>query len=228
MKHVSIVCKIAFAIALGALALQHFVTGKVIAGRPPLWPTYLHGENLVAYVLATLLLLTSFSVLTGKLKFIVVATSAFIIFWAGFRNLYFVVTAGDTGFALTGMGKAFTLGSGMLLFFAFNIDASKGFAHVKTFLYSFCFLCTGLFFVASGIQHFLFVDFVKSLVPSWIPWSVFWTYFSGVALFTIGVCFICHLNVTAMALVAGTMVLVWTIIIHIPRAFETMDNQPRS
>jgi uncharacterized membrane protein YphA (DoxX/SURF4 family) len=112
----------------------------------------------------------------------------------------------------------------MLLFFAFNIDASKGFAHVKTFLYSFCFLCTGLFFVASGIQHFLFVDFVKSLVPSWIPWSVFWTYFSGVALFTIGVCFICHLNVTAMALVAGTMVLVWTIIIHIPRAFETMDN----
>ena len=34
-----------------------------------------------------------------------------------------------------------------------------------------------------GIQHFRSVEFVVTLVPSWVPGGgLFWTYFAGVAL----------------------------------------------
>src|SRR5690606_17147867 len=36
----------------------------------------------------------------------------------------------------------------------------------------------GLFLVLTGVQHFLFAEFVASLIPSWFPGSaIFWTYF---------------------------------------------------
>ncbi len=39
-----------------------------------------------------------------------------------------------------------------------------------------------LFLVVCGIQHFVYSDFVTTLVPAWIPAQRFWTYFAGVAL----------------------------------------------
>lgn len=32
-----------------------------------------------------------------------------------------------------------------------------------------------------GIEHFTSFEFVKQLVPAWIPGSSFWTYFTGAA-----------------------------------------------
>src|SRR5215472_11313433 len=33
-----------------------------------------------------------------------------------------------------------------------------------------------------GADHFVFAKFVATIVPAWIPWHEFWTYFVGVAL----------------------------------------------
>ncbi|MDQ6763682.1 MAG: hypothetical protein M3015_13770, partial [Bacteroidota bacterium] len=40
--------------------------------------------------------------------------------------------------------------------------------------------------VAFGIDHFLYTDFVATLVPAWLPAHVFWTYFAGIALILSG------------------------------------------
>jgi len=37
-----------------------------------------------------------------------------------------------------------------------------------------------------GVDHFLYVDFVASLVPAWIPHHVFWAHFCGAALIAAG------------------------------------------
>lgn len=39
----------------------------------------------------------------------------------------------------------------------------------------------GLMLFIFGIDHFVYADFVKILVPLWIPGPVFWTYFAGIA-----------------------------------------------
>lgn len=72
--------------------------------------------------------------------------------------------------------------------------------------------------VAFGIAHFVYVDFVKALVPRWIPGEVFWTYFAGIALIGSGVSFTFKIKLKEVALLYGIMVFLWLITLHIPRA----------
>jgi len=82
-----------------------------------------------------------------------------------------------------------------------------------------------------GYSHFLYRDFVATLVPNWIPWHLFWTYFAGVALMAGGIAIILKgivtslfeiKSVTSLARLAanllGIAIFIWFIILHIPRA----------
>ncbi|MEP6583665.1 MAG: hypothetical protein ABJA90_05350 [Ginsengibacter sp.] len=71
---------------------------------------------------------------------------------------------------------------------------------------------------AFGIDHFLYPEFVATLVPSWIPGHMFWTYFAGTALFLAGIAIILNLKRRLAARLLGLMILSWFIILHIPRA----------
>jgi uncharacterized membrane protein len=41
--------------------------------------------------------------------------------------------------------------------------------------------------VYSCIMHFKFAQFVAGIVPAWMPWRLFWAYFTGVALCVAGI-----------------------------------------
>jgi len=69
-----------------------------------------------------------------------------------------------------------------------------------------------------GIDHFLYPQFVVMLMPKWIPGSMFWTYFAGVALIGSGVAIILKIKLKLVALLLGTMIFLWFILLHIPRA----------
>jgi len=72
--------------------------------------------------------------------------------------------------------------------------------------------------IVFGIDHFLHVAFVASLVPSWIPGHLFWTRFAGTALIAAGVAMIVRVKARLAATMLGTMLLTWVLILHIPRA----------
>ena len=40
--------------------------------------------------------------------------------------------------------------------------------------------------IVFGYSHFVYPEFVATLVPNWIPGHLFWTYFAGVALMLSG------------------------------------------
>jgi uncharacterized membrane protein YphA (DoxX/SURF4 family) len=69
-----------------------------------------------------------------------------------------------------------------------------------------------------GIDHFLYTDFVASLVPRWIPEPYFWTYFAAVALIASGVGMILNQQARLAALLLGIMIFLWLLMLHIPRA----------
>ncbi len=70
-----------------------------------------------------------------------------------------------------------------------------------------------------GIEHFLYAQFVATLVPIWIPGGqMFWTYFAGVALIGSGVCITLKIKLKLVAMLLGTMIFLWFIVLHIPRA----------
>jgi uncharacterized membrane protein YphA (DoxX/SURF4 family) len=80
----------------------------------------------------------------------------------------------------------------------------------------------GIFFsitmISFGIDHFLYTKHVVPLVPAWIPYPVFWTYFAAVALIGSGIAIVLKIKLDIIATLLGTMIFIWFIILHIPRA----------
>jgi hypothetical protein len=69
-----------------------------------------------------------------------------------------------------------------------------------------------------GIDHFLYTDFVMTLVPAWIPGPHFWTVFAAVALIGAGAGIMLRIQLKPIAFLLGTMIFLWLILLHIPRA----------
>ena len=85
----------------------------------------------------------------------------------------------------------------------------------------------GAFLVSSGIQHFLFVPFVATLVPAWIPGPRLWTEFAGVALIAGGLGLIVPRTARLAGSLSGLMIFLWFVMLHIPRALAAADAASR-
>ena len=72
--------------------------------------------------------------------------------------------------------------------------------------------------ISFGIDHFLYPAGVSTLVPTWIPGALFWTYFAAVALIGSGIAIILKIKLKLVALLLGAMIGCWVILLHIPRA----------
>jgi uncharacterized membrane protein YphA (DoxX/SURF4 family) len=69
-----------------------------------------------------------------------------------------------------------------------------------------------------GVAHFYYPEFVATLVPAWIPGATFWTYFAGIALILSGAAIILKIRLKSIALLLSSMLFLWVILLHIPRA----------
>lgn len=68
-----------------------------------------------------------------------------------------------------------------------------------------------------GILHFLYGKAVTFLVPSWIPYPLFWIYFAGAALIGSGMAIILKIRTSLFSALLGIMIFLWFILLHIPR-----------
>jgi uncharacterized membrane protein len=80
-------------------------------------------------------------------------------------------------------------------------------------------LLLAAFLVVCGVQHFVYSDFVTTLVPAWIPpGQRFWTYFAGVALIAGGTGILVPRTARLAAGLSALMIFLWVLLLHIPRA----------
>jgi uncharacterized membrane protein len=71
--------------------------------------------------------------------------------------------------------------------------------------------------IVFGVDHFLGLGFIASLLPGWIPWHVFWVAFFGVVIIACGVGIgLGFLERWSWAAI-GLMFAIWVITLHIPR-----------
>ena len=78
-------------------------------------------------------------------------------------------------------------------------------------------LLFGIPMVVFGIQHFIYVDFVITLIPPWIPGRAFWTYFTGVALMAAGTGIVLNRTGRLAATLLGVMIFLFFLLVHIPQ-----------
>jgi hypothetical protein len=71
--------------------------------------------------------------------------------------------------------------------------------------------------ISYGIDHFLYAREAVDYVPSWIPYHLFWIYFTGIALLGSGIAIMLKIKVRLVSTLLGAMIFTWFVILHIPR-----------
>jgi hypothetical protein len=79
--------------------------------------------------------------------------------------------------------------------------------------------------ICFGILHFLYAKEVSSLIPAWIPGPVLWAYLAGAGLLGSGVAITFKIKPGIMAIFLGTMILIWFIILHLPRVIAAPADE---
>jgi uncharacterized membrane protein len=74
----------------------------------------------------------------------------------------------------------------------------------------------GLSFVVFGIDHFLALAPIGTLIPNWIPWHVFWIAFFGAGFIAAGISIAFDVLLRWGAACIGLMYAIWVFTLHLP------------
>ena len=214
--------RIFFAIALIAFAVQQLVVGDFIPGRAPGWPDGVPGRLPWAYFSGAAFLACGAAILLGKyVREAGALAGALIYAWAVLRHIPLALADRHYGGDWTNLGKALALCGG-----AFAVAGSVRPPRVAFLRFGRG--CLGAFLVSSGIQHFLFLRWVSTLVPAWIPGPVFWARFAGVALIAGGIGLVVPRTTRWAGALSGLMIALWVVMLHVPRALTAAAGQGRN
>jgi len=220
------------AIALVAFGAQHFVYLDFVTRVFPRLPAWIPAHTFLACVFGALLLASGAAIMTVKAaRSTALLLGAIILSSFALLYLPLLITTPPNGGLWTSAGKALALSGGSFLVagsLPVKLDSpAKALARAVRVLERF--IPLGRFFLAAflilcGIEHFIYVEIVTRMVPSWIPGGVFWTYFAGVALIAGGVGIIVPMTSRLAGGLSGLMIFLWVVILHIPRAVAMRNS----
>jgi uncharacterized membrane protein len=221
-----------FAVGLVGWGIQHLIAGDFVTRVVPSWPTWIPARSFWAYLVGAGLIAAGAAIIL-RIKARAVALTFGLLAFLSFVFLHLPITAGDVllGGSWTRAGKALVMCGGSLCV-AVSLareerDTPTGLlasAKVREGIVLWGRVCLGAFMILCGIQHFMYVPFVASLVPTWIPGAVFWTYFAAVALIAGGVGLVVPRVTWLAAVLSGAMIFSWVFLVHVPLALRDPRN----
>ena len=221
-----------FAVGLVGFGILQFIYGDFVPGRAPAWPSALPGRLCWAYASGAVLIMAAAAILSGKkARWAALLVGTMVLVWAFFRHLPGLLAHPDAG-VITNAGKALVLfGGAFAVAGSLPAEAAGAFSRIINSKDAFLCLgrfCLGIFMIVGGVEHFIYADFVATLVPAWIPGAHFWTYFAGVALIAGGAGLMLPKTAYWAALLSGLMIFLWVLLLHIPRALAASEGQRRN
>lgn len=215
-----------FAICLAGLAGQQFYYGDFRPCFVPTWPSPMPGQLVLVYLFNFALIWSAIALVSGKMA----RTTLLLLGWLFMAlvllchipfHLVYDTDAGTIGVWNNAFKELCFSGSAFILASSFPTDTQPRLAAagrrletlipIGTFFFS-------IMLIVFGTEHLLYGEYVKVLVPGWIPGHLFWTYFAGVALIGAGVGILLRIKLRLIALLTGSMIFIWFLVLHIPRA----------
>jgi uncharacterized membrane protein len=215
-----------FAVGLAGFGVLQFIYGDFVPGRAPAWPPAIPGRLVWAFASGAILIVAGAAIISGVwARWAAIVSGTMIFGWALLRHLPGLV-ANPHGTVLTQSGKALALCGGAFAV-AGSLPVNRRSLEDARFL-NLGRCCLGAFMMLGGIQHFIYPDFVATLIPPWIPGHPFWVYFAAVALIAGGAGLIFPQTARLAAVLSGLMLLLWVVLLHVPRAVAAADAQRRN
>ncbi|MBS1530597.1 MAG: hypothetical protein JSU01_09840 [Bacteroidetes bacterium] len=225
-----------FAIMLIAIAIQQLVCADfrpVIL--PPDYPGWLADRIAWTWIASLLLIAANGAILfdfKGR-KISLIMADAFLLMLLAFHIPYCISTGGLHSIGVWGNAFKMLVLSGGAYIVAGTFEQEH--YESKPVRFSAYLLPAGKYFfcitmIVFGAEHFIYKDFVATLVPAWIPGHYFWTYFAGIALMASGVVIAANSLLLLIiphfptfprryaAFLLGFAIFSWFIVLHIPRA----------
>jgi len=220
-----------FGLGIAGMGAQQFIYSEF---RPVFltWPTSFSGQSTWAYLFGGILIIAGlFIAFSPKAKTVALALG--ILFFALFvcfhlpaqlkalQNAKAFVFAAVLGAWINPL-KELALSGGAFII-AVSFAAGRLNAADKFFLIT-ARIFLSIMLILFGISHFVYTDFVVTLIPSWMPFALFWTYFAAVALMGAGLCILINFRIRLISILLGTMLFLWVLMVHIPRAIKFTDG----
>jgi len=222
MEKLATVGRFFFTLPMVAFGVQQLAYLDFVTRVFPNLPGWIPGHPYLAGLSGLFLIASSLAITMGT-KARPAALLLGVVVLASFILLYLPLLIINTpnGGLWTRAGKALAFSGGSFLVAGSLAEKPDGLKEKYIPLGRFFFTA---FLILCGIEHFIYVDFVATMVPSWIPWHVFWTYFAGVALIAGGVGMNVPLTRSLAALLTGLMIFLWLFLVHIPRASANLRD----
>jgi len=221
MKKFKLTAKIFYGLGIVGLGILHFFYAGFRPVILPIPPETTQHLSLLVYLTGAFLCVTGIAIVVSKnVKAVALWLGIVLLLFFILGHLYNRVTNQPTNIgAWTDALKLLSLSGGAFIVAKVfsNVDQSRLTASLSriSFLGKYFF---GIMLIVFGIDHFIYLEFVKTLVPLWIPGNVFWTYVAGVALIGSGLAIVINFQRKLISILLGTMLFLWLIFLHIPRA----------
>lgn len=221
--------RVNFALGIAGLGLQQFFYPGFRPVFVPAWPESMPNAEPLVYLLSIVLIVGSGCVLfnfkakSALLVFAVMFLLSCLLLHIPFNISNNLISPGAWTNALKML--AFS-GGALILAGSFDEDESvKPSALNRTLgkLIPLGRYFFGVMLIVFGIDHFLYAQFVATLVPDWIGGKMFWTYFAAIALIGSGVSLITKIKISLISLLMGIMIFIWFLVLHLPRGITMAE-----
>lgn len=209
-----------FAIAIAAMGTECLIRGDVVPGLEPIVSSATVHLAL-GWITGIILIVAASATLpraSARYGGFVLALVMFL--WVILLHLPTLAAAPKNGSAWTSAFESFALAGAALVLAGLATHSSQetyGRPRIAARACTVGRLCYGVSLPVFGLLHFLYLGYVSSVIPTWIPAHLFWAYATGVAHVAAGVGIITGVVGRLAALGAAAMFGVWVLILHAPR-----------
>jgi hypothetical protein len=218
MPSPAVLGRLFFGLALLGFGVENLLFGHYIVARAAPWPPDPLQQHLIAYVTGALFLAWGGAILAGRwTRELALEAAVLIAGWSLCLHWPKTIAGPTLGGDWTNALKAVVLAAGGIVLAARAAGPPStllsGVARVAPHV------CAP-FFLLAGLQHILFVQFVETLVPPFIPFGRFWTYAAASALLAAGFGLLTPPVRRLAAHLTGWMVFSWVFLVHVPLVFR--------
>lgn len=216
-----------FAIAIISFGIIQFITGNFMSGFLPVIDN-LPGRNFFLYLSSTLFLAGGLAMLIpGSARRTTLMIGFFLLLLAVYPHLVNLLSdihnpGPWTSFAetLALAGGAFIIAGDSSVFPSSGTPAPE-FPKLRR-IGRILFAASLLVF---AIQHFMYADYIATLITAWIPFHLFFAYFAGVAFTLAAISILVNIKTRLACILLGFMFLFWVIFLHAPRVAANSSKE---
>lgn len=217
-----------FAIAIIGFAIIQFKTGNFPAAFLPV-PASFPARKFFVYLTGCILLISGAFIFLNKNVRIAAAITGllFILYFIFLQlpklvsNLYDPNAWTITFETLAISSSAFILAGMSPCDFPGNHKWDRVINNIaKASCYSFA-----IALVVFGIQHFMYEDFIMTLIPSWVPAHYFWSYVVRFGFILTAISILINRQTRLSTVLFGVMFLIWILILHGPRVIANSKKE---